>query len=779
MPSFQPTISYPKPKKNISSEMLLTIVDGYSKPRTIRLAAFGKREIHFGQNLKNDIVLTSKFASDEHGRLVWQGDTWVIEDKAVYLGKPSKNGILYNNSHINSHAIHDGDFIRIDRLEERSFEGVLFLFSSSDTSNQWIMFPLTGREVVSIGRDPKRDICLPHISVSNSHAKIVRESDGYYLVDCNSRNGVILNNSRISHKERLQEKDIITITNSKLIFMTTMLFYCYSHEGISVDVNNVVVQRGKGRKSFLTSRDVTFSVKPGELVAIVGGSGAGKSTILNCMCGYLRPTKGSVFINGLDLYQNFNFLKKLVGYVPQSDIVYNNLSLDEMLFYTAKLRLPKDTSFKEREAAIDRAISLVELQDKRDSLIKSLSGGQRKRASIAVELVSDPKLLLLDEPASGLDPGTERSLMISLREMANRGKTVVLVTHSTLQLQLCDKIAFLGNGGYLCFYGTYEEAMAFFKVSSIVDIYELLTNHAAYWSERYARTRFSFHSENKTSATARKRSSHSFSQFCVLSSRYIKLLTHDSKRILMLLGQAPLLALLISLVADGNQFEQYEMTKSLLFALSCAAFWVGMLNAIQEICKERIIVKREYMTGLSLNAYLASKMLILGGLSLIQSALMTIVLTGIIGLPKEGVITHPFLELLAPTFVTTVAATSIGLFVSSLFSNADRALTIAPILLMPQILFSGLIFKLDGATEYISWAAVSRWSVEGYGTTANLNALPLRLQQQGVSIPHEAEAFFEFSPEHLFHSWGILALYVLLCYILARIALGKIGEDRG
>ena len=184
------------------------------------------------------------------------------------------------------------------------------------------------------------------------------------------------------------------------------------------------------------------------------------------------------------------------------------------------------------------------------------------------------------------------------------------------------------------------------------------------------------------------------------------------------------------------------------------------------------------MTGLSLNAYLASKLLVLGILCFVQSSLMVAVLTSIIGLPGESVIFHPFLELLMTTFVTTGAATAIGLFVSALFSNADRALTIAPILLMPQILFSGLIFKLDGATGYISWVAVSRWSVEGYGTTANLNDLPLRLQQQGIAILHEAEAFFEFTPEHLLQSWAILAVYTLACLILARIALSKIGDAR-
>ena len=180
-------------------------------------------------------------------------------------------------------------------------------------------------------------------------------------------------------------------------------------------------------------------------MAIIGGSGAGKSTILNCMCGYLPPDKGEVYINGINLYQNFDLVKKLIGYVPQSDIVYDNLTLHDMLFYTAKLRLPKDTSRNECEVAIDRAINLVELKEKKNSYIKALSGGQKKRASIAVDLLSDPNLLFLDEPTSGLDPGTERNLMYSLRNMADHGKTVILVTHSTLQLKLCDKIVFYGK----------------------------------------------------------------------------------------------------------------------------------------------------------------------------------------------------------------------------------------------------------------------------------------------------------------------------------------------
>ena len=354
---------------------------------------------------------------------------------------------------------------------------------------------------------------------------------------------------------------------------------------------------------------------------------------------------------------------------------------------------------------------------------------------------------------------------------------MILVTHSTLQLKMCDKIIFMGRGGNLCFYGSYNDAMAFFGVSDIIDVYSMITEQAVQWREKFEASRRHSGQVKSGGGISGKVKKRRFRQLRVLSMRYLKLATNDRQRFLLLLLQAPLLAVLISFVADGKQFEQYEMTKSLLFALSCSAFWVGMLNAIQEICKERTIMKREYMAGLSLSAYVLSKIIVLGFLCLIQSFFITGVFSATVGLPEEGVMALPFLELLITTFMTAIASTAIGLFVSSLFTNADRAMTVAPILLMPQILFSGLIFKLSGATEMISWAAVCRWSMEGYGTTANLNELPLRLQQEGVQIPHEAESFFEFTSFHLASSWGILTLYTVLFLILARVVLAKAGRE--
>jgi energy-coupling factor transporter ATP-binding protein EcfA2 len=390
--------------------------------------------------------------------------------------------------------------------------------------------------------------------------------------------------------------------------------------------------------------------------------------------------------------------------------------------------------------------------------------------------------LFLDEPASGLDPGTERNLMHSLRKMADDGKTVILVTHSTLQLKMCDKIVFMGKGGNLCFYGSHDEALKFFNVNDVVDVYNTITDYSEYWRDAYAQTVGAVTPITQTEASNKGNTKDRKTQLKVLCSRYLKLIVNDRQRLLLLMLQAPLLALLISFVADGEQFEQYEMTKSLLFALSCSAFWVGMLNAIQEVCKELTIVKREYMTGLSLSSYICSKIIVLGFMCLIQSAMITGVFALMVGLPSDGIIIGPLLEIFLTTFVTSVSAAAMGLFVSSMFRNPDRAMTVAPILLMPQILFSGLLFKLEGVTETISWFALCRWSMEGYGTTADLNDLPNKLQQEG-KIPEEfikrkAEDFFEHTPEHFIFAILLLIAFIIGFLVLARLVLSKIEKDK-
>lgn len=778
----------------------VTIFDSFNQPYMLQLEQYQKAQITFGRAEDNDIVLSSKLISRYHGRFTLQNGRWYIED----LG--STNGILFNQANIRRKELGDGEFVRVDDGVETVANGVLFVFSAGNSANKWTVFPVQGLPMITIGRAPGNSIVLPHVSVSQTHARIYREGERFILEDLSKDNGVFVNGLRISGRVLLNEKDVITITNNKLVFTAAFISYCCFRGGISVDTSSVVIERGKAGKRFVTCDKVSLNIKPGELVAIIGGSGAGKSTVLNAMCGYLTPASGQVYINGIDLYENYASLQKLIGYVPQSDIVYDNLTLHDMLLYTAKMRLPVDMPQQELEAAIDRAIATVELTEKRDSFIKAFSGGQRKRASIAVELLSDPNLLFLDEPASGLDPGTERNLMHSLRTMADNGKTVILVTHSTLQLHLCDKVVFMGMGGKLCFCGPLNEALKFFGVDDVVDVYNKITKDAPYWAAEYAKTVAPVGVLRKRAQAPQAAAVNTGHQAKVLRSRYTKLILNDKQRLWLLMIQAPLLGFLISLVANGDQFKTMAATRSLMFAMSCCSFWIGILNAIQEICKERNILRREYMTGLSMRAYITSKATVLGVMCLIQSFMLTAVFALFVGTPESGVILPAFLELLVTNFLTALSAAATGLFVSALFDNADKAMTLAPILLMPQILFSGIIFKLSGATQFISWLTGCRWSMEALGSTCNFNGLtPVNASAMagmsrmsygdmggyggmggygdmgGLGSAASAAAgdpMYEASAEHLLMTWAILLGMSLIFLMLSKMSLKKLGDTK-
>ena len=759
---------YFKPHENdlTAAAVILTVFDGVSEPVEYDLTGFGKPQISFGRDEGNDIVLRSKLASRRHGQFKRLGDKWLIEDLH------STNGLIYSNEAIKSRALEDGGFVRIDDGIEPSADGVLLLFSFSHSS-QWKMFSLTGQNSVTIGREVTCDIVLGHISVSRIHARIIREGVDLCLVDNNSTNGIFINNSKVSGKRRLREKDVILITNSKLILSSGRIIYRCFLNGVGLEAQNII-KAVDNRK--IICNGVSLSISPCEMIAIVGGSGAGKSTVMNCLSGYSIPTEGAVLINGVDIYENFNTVKSIMGYVPQADIVYDNLTVSDMLDYAAELRLPTDAAEDERKEAVNRALETVGLADRKDVLIRKLSGGQKKRASIAVELLSDPKLFFLDEPASGLDPGTERNLMETLRGMADNGKTVIFVTHSTLHLSLCDKVIFMGAGGNLCYFGSLPDAMAFFKTGDIVDIYKLISDGADFWKAKYNASQAPPPPSRGSVSVSKPTQKECLRQSVILSQRTIRLLFNDRVRLLLILIQAPLLAALISLVADGNQFEQYGITKSLLFALSCSAFWIGILNSIQEVCKERIILKREYMAGLRLDSYIFSKVAVMALLCGVQSFMLILVFAWLVGLPEKGLLAAPYIELLLNTFLTAFAASAMGIFVSTLFKNADRAMTVAPLLLLPQLLFSGLIFELSGASSVLSWIAACRWSMSGYGIIADLNSLQ-QVTKEGVILPHAAEDFFSFAKGNLAYNWGILVAFAVIFSAVAFFALQRLQNE--
>ena len=402
----------------------ITILDGADKDMVVNLAAYQKNEVTFGRGSENDIVLTSSLVSKRHGRFQFNGENWVVYDDN------STNGIFWNGSKIPSKRLIGGDKLLIGY--ETMGNKVAFLFSDKSPQNVYRKYPLTGRNIVTIGRDIGCDIRLTHQSVFKVHCRIVMWPDGFYLERANANAPVQYNGVDMPAQCRLADMDRFMIGDTQFVYRGGILHYFQIAEGLSFEVSHLSKDVGKGKKKKRINNDVSFSVNAGEFVAIIGGSGAGKSTLLNCLCGASRITEGNVVIGGEDLALNYGSLKSLIGYVPQQDIVYDNLTLEKMLYYTAKLRAPQDSTGEEIQASIDRALALVKLSDRKDVMIRSLSGGQKKRASIAVELLSDPKLFFLDEPTSGLDPGTERNLMLTLREMTRSGKTVVLVTHTPL-----------------------------------------------------------------------------------------------------------------------------------------------------------------------------------------------------------------------------------------------------------------------------------------------------------------------------------------------------------
>lgn len=744
-----------------NNQYIITVIED-SNIRTINLTSLNKQKISFGRGEDNDIVLLSPLVSVNHGYFE------LSNNKISVVDNQSTNGIFVNNNKIAASPLKDGDSIKIDDPVDPLNRGVIFILSTNDKVTSWQQIDLEKKQVITIGRDSSSDIVINHISVSLKHAIITEKNHKFIIKDNNSTNGIMINGELLTGEISLKERDVILIANAKLIFYKNNILYQTYDSGVSLEAADITkTVKVKGKKKDI-SQHVSLSIKPGQFVAFVGGSGAGKSTFMNCISGVSRPTSGKVYVNGNDLFKNYAVLKNIIGYVPQQDIVFTDLTLKDMLKYAAELRMPDDATEEEKKNRIKAVLETVELTGKEDVMIKNLSGGQRKRASIAVELIADPKLFFLDEPTSGLDPGTERSIMKTLRKMADSGKTIILVTHTTLNLHLCDKIAFFGTEGRLCFSGAPNEALSFFNVTDFVDIYTLLNEDTKTWYDKFNNSEYKDHITKEDSGkTTKEKNKKSFAkQFLTLSKRYAKTIINNKQQLLLLLAQAPIIAYLLSLVVTDNLFNSYDEAKTLLFAMASASIWLGLLNSIQEICKERVILQKEYMANLKLSAYLGSKMLIQCLLGFIQAVLLVTTFSLLVEVPSTGVVTSWYLETTVVCFTTIISASSLGLVVSSLSKNSSVAMSFAPLLLVPQLLFSGMLFPLEGVVDKISYFILCRWSVEGFGTINNLNDLTDSIQEIVPTYIREAESFYTFTETHLFQDIAIIIFMMIILLIL-------------
>lgn len=755
----------------------LIVIDSNGNMRERELSALGKQRIYIGRDpAQNDIVLTAPFVSGLHGKIK------LVGNRAYYADLGSTNGTLIEDSGMhkllrrnkNYVLLKDGTILKIQYEEE----SVLLLYTSSVSEGVWRKYNVEIPEI-RIGRSAENDIVLNHPSISRIHAILRQKGNSYEITDNYSMNGVLVNGEILPDSRILKDKDVIQIFNSKLIFTHHAIYYKNSIQGISMNVRNVNKFVGKNRKQILTN--VSCEINSNEFVAIIGGSGAGKSTLMNAISGFDKNMSGQVYCNGILLHQNFNLLKNLIGYVPQQDIIYENLTLRKMLYYTAKMKMPPDTGKHEIQRRIDDVLAMVELSEHQNTYIRKLSGGQKKRASIAVELLADPSLFFLDEPTSGLDPGTEKKLMQTLSKLSKaQGKTIVMVTHTTQNLHLCDKVIFMGPGGYLCFCGTTEQAKMFFDTDDLVNIYNMIAENPEMWAEQFANCMEyeDAEHEKENQIDLKRRHVNIFRQMGILTARYAELIWNDKQRLIMLLLQPILIAGLLAVVAADDVFDIYDGTKSILFALSCAGIWIGLFNSIQEICKERVILKREYMANLKLGAYMMSKYIVQFAIGFLQAFLIIMVFTLAVGKPEEGILfKNPVFEMFLLFWLTILASMAMGFVISGVVKSGDKAMTIAPFLLIIQLLFSGILFELEGAGNKLSYLTVSKWSVEGFGSIANLNDLPSRLAEKIPGFTRDAEEMFQCTKGHLSMDLGILLLFLAVCYILSVIVLRNISKD--
>lgn len=748
--------------------------------REVPLYQYKKSRLFIGRNPeKADITVQSPLVSAVHGKIK-------IENGKVYLADVgSTNGtcVMYHGGFVKIKVnkyfgpLKEGAMFLLGgdgRKTEKNKEAVLLIFIDKQSNQKYKKFPVFQEQYI-IGRSKDCDIVLNHPAVSKRHARVYREGGGCFVEDLNSVNGVFVNGIPVNGVSEIREKDVIQIAGNMIIYSCDTLICQTETDGIQLTMRDLVKKVNHGKKQILSH--VSCSIEKNEFVAIVGGSGAGKSTLLKTLGGYDKDYGGDVYYNGISLKRNYNVLKNIIGYVPQEDIVFENLSLKKMLYYTAKMKMPDGTSRKEISDRIGEVLHLVELTEHQNTMIRDLSGGQKKRASIAVELLADPGMFFLDEPTSGLDPGTEQKLMRVLNRLSKtQGKTIVMVTHTTQSLDLCDKIIFMGKNGTLAFMGTPEEAKMFFGTDSLIEIYNILEEDTDSWAEQFKRFNepAPLPEEQEEGIRKTKRKSF-FRQLAVLTKRYGELIRNDVPRLMLLLLQPVLIAVLIRLVSDDDVFEVFEPTKQILFTFSCSGIWIGIFNTIQEICKERAILKREYMSNLRLSAYVLSKYM----MQFLVSFLQTVIFVGLFlllmgNVPSEGVVLPGAVEIFITMWLTIYASSAMGLLVSSVMKNGDRAMAVSPFLLIIQLLFSGILFSLDGASQIISYFTVSRWSVESLGNVVNLNNLKHVYQQ----IHFNADPLFEYGWDHLARTWLIMAAFVVVLGICSVISLRSVSKDR-
>lgn len=745
----------------------------------LQMIPLAARSLRLGRAPDNDIIIPSPVVSGHHAEITSHGDgQYTITDL------DSRNGLFYEGQRIKGKPLRPDNVLTITDQVMIRYVAAMGLVSIGAGSGQTKitqprLLDLAARQTVRIGRAPDNDLRVDDPRASRYHAVIERVGMRYRIRDLRSHNGTFVNGERVEKERFIAEGDVLQIASTKFNFAEDGLEQVDTRNGLRIDLVGLRKEVGDGKNLL---QDISLSIYPREFVALVGTSGAGKSTLLDAMNGFRPATRGQVLINGANLYRNFDAYRTELGYVPQDDIMHRELSVNEALDFAARLRMPADTSAKERQTRINQVLHDLDLEQRKELPIHKLSGGQRKRVSIGIELLTRPRLFFLDEATSGLDPGTEQELMHLLRRLAedpNEGRTIILITHATKNVMLCDQVLFLTKGGYLAFFGPPDEALKYFDqyrrqedrrlkpdfefddIYTLIDPDRVLPDNAtekeklalaAEWGRRYQQSLYyqkyvigrareiqqasSRSDAQRVGASNRRRPRTSpIHQFGVLSNRTWAVLRRDPKNLAILLLQAPLIGImsLINLNKEifapgkGNQGDALQT----LFLAVIIVLLFGTVNAAREFTKEIPVYKRERMVNLQVAPYVFSKVFVSGIFCLYQVAVylfFTYFTTdwpnGLMGVSGWG-------QLYLTLTLASLSGIMLGLLLSALSSNDGQAVALIPVILIPQFIFAGVMMPNLATTPVIPQIATSKWAVAALSNITFVEDLPLQASGSG------------------------------------------------
>jgi ABC-type multidrug transport system ATPase subunit len=707
--------------------------------------------ITIGRDQNKDIVIASKIVSRSHAQLERTAGGYQI-NVSPQAGNP-----VYIDGYPATapRQLHHGDKLRIGGQDPGSMVTMAYISPAEAIAPEAMEITFDEKSLITIGRDPANDIVLDMPQVSRNHAEIERVGQRFRLIDLNSSNGTFVNDEQIVEEAWLKPTDTVRIGSYRFVVSEDSL--AQFDDSLSLQVEAIGLNKWV-RKDLNILQNISLLFQPREFIVVVGQSGGGKSTLVDAIAGYRPATHGQVFVNGTNVYKNFDSIRNIIGFVPQRDIIHMELTVFQALDYTAQLRMPPDTTKEERHKRVMEVLDDLDLTHRKDVQISGLSGGQQKRVSIGVELLTKPGLFFLDEPTSGLDPGTETALMQLMRRLADQGRTIVLITHATKNVMLADKVLFLARGGYLTWFGPPDEALAYFsqyrseresrtRAMEFDQIYGILDdpsmgtpeewaeryqNHPAY--EEYIRKPLEGHASELASGTPdqpatapvtiqNRRQVSSLRQFAILSKRNINILLRDRFSLALMLLAAPLVGLLdviLATVMGSNPFHfvDGDMPSVIisLFLLTIYGVTVGALSQMREITKEREIYKRERLVNLKIVPYILSKIWVALILALYQAATYVIIHYLAFDMPGG---TIEFVIIYISLALATMAGMMLGLFASTLAPSSNAAPLMVILLILPQIVLGGALVPLP---EFVSAPMSTRWAFQAFMGTVGVGS---------------------------------------------------------